>query len=224
MADEGGWGDEGAGGGYGDQAEAPASTDAADDGLRMPEPYTPQLPETDAYAPPAGLYDDEGEEEYDAEEEGEDETAGGGFASLAGTRINRDLEGHTAEGGWDEEGGYEDEAASDEALELTNEAVQEPEPEAPGTQDELLLDADRLAEADQPLQPAGGRRRRMLGGGGGEPEGDAAPAPKTGGSTLFERMANLSRAGSDATDEEDEDSEGSSSLRIPRFLGRQNNQ
>ena len=44
-----------------------------------------------------------------------------------------------------------------------------------------------------------------------EPEPDAA--------TL---LAAESQA--DATDEEDEDSEGSSSLRIPRFLGRQNNQ
>jgi cell division protein FtsZ len=37
-------------------------------------------------------------------------------------------------------------------------------------------------------------------------------------------MANLSRAGTESPDEEDEESEGSSSLRIPRFLGRQNNQ
>ena len=46
------------------------------------------------------------------------------------------------------------------------------------------------------------------------------------GSTLFERMANLSRAnaGSDDDEEEEEEGGGSSSLRIPRFLGRQNNQ
>jgi cell division protein FtsZ len=36
-------------------------------------------------------------------------------------------------------------------------------------------------------------------------------------------MANLSRAGSERDEDEEED-EGSSSLRIPRFLGRQNNQ
>jgi cell division protein FtsZ len=93
-----------------------------------------------------------------------------------------------------------------------------PEPEGP--RDELLLDADRLAEADEPVQPQGGRRRRMLGS-----EADDGPAEKArpaGGSTLFERMANLSRAGTES--DEDEDGEASSSLRIPRFLGRQNNQ
>jgi cell division protein FtsZ len=37
-------------------------------------------------------------------------------------------------------------------------------------------------------------------------------------------MANLSRAGAEPSDEEDEEGESSSSLRIPRFLGRQNNQ
>ena len=88
----------------------------------------------------------------------------------------------------------------------------------------MLLDADRLAEADEPIQPVAGRRRRMLGGGGDEAPA-AGPAPKSsGGSTLFERMANLSRAGTDSGDDEDEEDEGSSSLRIPRFLGRSNNQ
>jgi len=37
-------------------------------------------------------------------------------------------------------------------------------------------------------------------------------------------MANLSRAGTEPADDDEEESEGSSSLRIPRFLGRQNNQ
>jgi cell division protein FtsZ len=53
------------------------------------------------------------------------------------------------------------------------------------------------------------------------PQRRSAPAAApTGGSTLFERMANLSRASSD----EDEEEDGGGSLRIPRFLGRQNNQ
>ena len=46
------------------------------------------------------------------------------------------------------------------------------------------------------------------------------------GSTLFERMANLSRGANkpdDEDDDEDDDGEGGS-LNIPRFLGRQNNQ
>jgi cell division protein FtsZ len=50
---------------------------------------------------------------------------------------------------------------------------------------------------------------------------DAEPAKPAGGSTLFERMANLSR-GNRAAAEEDADEGGS--LNIPRFLGRQNNQ
>jgi cell division protein FtsZ len=53
----------------------------------------------------------------------------------------------------------------------------------------------------------------------------AKPAPRVGGgATLFERMANLSRGGRTAADDDDEDAEESSSISIPRFLGRQNNQ
>ncbi|MBX7540032.1 cell division protein FtsZ [Qipengyuania sphaerica] len=62
------------------------------------------------------------------------------------------------------------------------------------------------------------------GGGGGAPAGGGSPQ----GSTLFERMANLSRGSSSAVDDEDEDEDddegGSGGLNIPRFLGRQNNQ
>ena len=106
--------------------------------------------------------------------------------------------------------------------------------------DDLLADADKLAEDDQPIKPQlGGRRRGLLGGGGdadggaeagsdsaGGDAGSAAPAAASGGgSTLFERMANLSR-GSEKDEEEDsnEGEEEGSSLSIPRFLGRQNNQ
>jgi cell division protein FtsZ len=95
----------------------------------------------------------------------------------------------------------------------------EPAPQPRGVQDELLLDADRLAEQDSPLQSKAGRRRGLVSGGGGG-------GGSTAGSTLFERMANLSRGASPSTDEdeEDDDGEGSASLSIPRFLGRQNNQ
>ena len=52
--------------------------------------------------------------------------------------------------------------------------------------------------------------------------GGAAPSA---GSTLFERMANLSRGGAKPDeDEDDDDDAGSASLSIPRFLNRQNNQ
>ena len=46
-----------------------------------------------------------------------------------------------------------------------------------------------------------------------------------GSSTLFERMANLSRGGARADEEEaGSEPEDGSALNIPRFLGRQNNQ
>ena len=52
----------------------------------------------------------------------------------------------------------------------------------------------------------------------------SSPAPAAP-STLFERMANLSRSsGSDAPEEEDEGDDDTPALSIPRFLGRQNNQ
>jgi cell division protein FtsZ len=78
--------------------------------------------------------------------------------------------------------------------------------------------APEAAPAPAPQQPAGG------GGGGGIGGGVAAA-----GSTLFERMANLSRGAdkgqdSNVDDDDDEDDDDGSSLSIPRFLGRQNNQ
>src|SRR5690606_9140973 len=104
--------------------------------------------------------------------------------------------------------GGEPEAGEDDAFELTLEAPQPEEGPPPAEQDELLLDASRLAEADEPVQAAvGGRRRRMLGGAAeGEEAEEAAPAPAPrsapgAGSTLFERMANLSRASATSDDE-----------------------
>jgi cell division protein FtsZ len=115
----------------------------------------------------------------------------------------------------DEEWGNEGAAVEDEPLDLTAETY------APPVQDDLLGDADRLAEQDEPVQAklGGGRRRGLVSG-----EGGGGPAPSAG-STLFERMANLSRGGAKPNeDEDDEDDSGSASLSIPRFLGRQNNQ
>ena len=88
--------------------------------------------------------------------------------------------------------------------------------------DELLLDADRLAEEDEPVQGgAAPRRKGLVSGGSGGSGGTSGGA----GSTLFERMANLSRGSSSDDDEEDDDGgDGASSVSIPRFLGRQNNQ
>jgi len=85
--------------------------------------------------------------------------------------------------------------------------------------------------APDPAQ-AESRRSQILGGGGASGGsggdaggGDAAPS-SSGGSTLFERMASLSRGGGSDESEDDngEGEDGGSSLSIPRFLGRQNNQ
>ncbi|WP_372732345.1 cell division protein FtsZ [Novosphingobium sp.] len=53
----------------------------------------------------------------------------------------------------------------------------------------------------------------------GQPLEAPAAKPAAGGSTLFERMANLSRGSRD-----DDGGDDGSALNIPRFLGRQNNQ
>ena len=89
-------------------------------------------------------------------------------------------------------------------------------------QDDLLADADRLAADDRPVEARlGGSRRRPLvsGAGRGADSGGAA----TAGSTLFERMASLSRSSARADDDDDDGDDGPT-LSIPRFLGRQNNQ
>jgi cell division protein FtsZ len=97
--------------------------------------------------------------------------------------------------------------------------------------DDLLADADRLAAENNPVQP-------NVGGGGSGGGGEGGGGGPAGGSTLFERMANLSRATNTGDEEETEDPESgegeeevgeegdddSPALSIPRFLGRQNNQ
>src|SRR6478609_9250492 len=176
------------------------------------DPY--EVAEADAYsAPPLPeTYDlSEGEEEGEGEdEEGLSEPADdsqfgssdGGYASLGSMRIDRDP-ASAEDDEWDEG----EEATGEEAFELTDEAGNEPGAAPPAGQDELLLDASRLIDADEPVQAGGGRRRRMLGS-GGEGEGASGGNEGTGGarggagggggalagSTLFERMANLSRA------------------------------
>ncbi|MEO6716424.1 MAG: cell division protein FtsZ [Novosphingobium sp.] len=79
--------------------------------------------------------------------------------------------------------------------------------------DDLLGNADRLANTDEPVSSMmQGRRRGLV----SEPEG---------GSTLFERMAKLSRGSKSSADDAGDDAgDDGSSINIPRFLGRQNNQ
>jgi cell division protein FtsZ len=116
-------------------------------------------------------------------------------------------------------GGHEDEAKYAE--------IEEESAEDSLMQDELLLDASRLAEADEPVAGQGGRRARMLGGAGAAASAadGGAGGPPSGGSTLFERMANLSRQSPETDEDDDDEDDGDSgAMRIPRFLGRQNNQ
>jgi cell division protein FtsZ len=111
----------------------------------------------------------------------------------------------------------------DDALELDDGyAAYSDAPEEGPVQDDLLASADRLAAEDRPVEArlGGGRRRGLLGGEGGGAGGSGGAGA---GSTLFERMANLSRSTA-RDDDEDEDGEDSPALSIPRFLGRQNNQ
>ncbi len=95
----------------------------------------------------------------------------------------------------------------DLTLDLTS--AQEELPATPSG--ELLLGSVEPATPPAP-EPAMPRLNRT--------DDSVAPKP-AGGSTLFERMANLSR-GTKAGEDDDGDDGGS--LNIPRFLGRQNNQ
>jgi cell division protein FtsZ len=208
-------------GGYGSSADQSGSGFSLDS---TPAEVAHQAPIIDVEDEPLDL-----SEPFAPEEEGADEAIadpaddshfgqhpGDGFGSLSGM--------HDAPAG--DTPGDED----DEAFELTTEAEA-----MPPAQDELLLDAGRLAQADVDNEPAvTGRRRRFFGGGDDESEAAStppapapaptpvAPAAPAAGSTLFERMANLSRA--NTSPEEDEEEDGGSALRIPRFLGRTNNQ
>lgn len=131
----------------------------------------------------------------------------------------------------------------DDTLDLNAEYTEEAGSDI-SQQDDLLADADRLAADNKPVGTS--RRQGILGSGSGDTgnpadnEGKASASSSGGGggssaggggapsgTTLFERMANLSRSsGPEKGDDEDEDEDSGDSpaLSIPRFLGRQNNQ
>ena len=100
--------------------------------------------------------------------------------------------------------------------------------------DELLLDAASMEEADAPTPapkftpaptftpaPAPQAAAAMA---PAAPVVAKAPRVTTGGGTLFERMSSLSRGGARSEDEDSDDNDDAPPLNIPRFLGRQNNQ
>ena len=78
-------------------------------------------------------------------------------------------------------------------------------------------DAEPQSEPEPYMPPRFGRIQT------GAAETPPAPRP-AGGSTLFERMANLSRGAPSPDAEPGEAPEDGNALNIPRFLGRQNNQ
>jgi cell division protein FtsZ len=101
-------------------------------------------------------------------------------------------------------------------------ATEHPAPEPEDEPFDLTLDLSEepAAEAPRPGLPRFGGGGGTGGGGGA---GGSGAGPAAGHSTLFERMANLSRSNRTAEGEDADDEEGKS-LNIPRFLGRQNNQ
>ncbi|WP_288415483.1 cell division protein FtsZ [uncultured Novosphingobium sp.] len=122
----------------------------------------------------------------------------------------------------------EETAATPAQLQPYGDGAAAPAPAQRGTrQDELDLQAD----AAEPVSPM--RRRTFLSESApaaAAPASAAKPAaaapaqrPASTGSTLFERMSNLSR-GSRPAPSENPDDDDSGSIAIPRFLGRQNNQ
>jgi cell division protein FtsZ len=159
-------------------------------------------------------------DEY-GEEYGEGEDVDGIVDPLAGLR-GAEEDALAREPSVSDPQGPVDPYAEGELLDLGEEYAEYTDaPSDESLSDDLLTSADRLAAEDRPVEArlGGARRRALLGGDPGE-----STAPNAG-STLFERMANLSR--STARDEdEDGDGEGDDgpALSIPRFLGRQNNQ
>jgi len=107
------------------------------------------------------------------------------------------------------------ELAAKPPLDLTLDLADSQEPGPPAESGELAL----RASDEEPVPPRFGRAQP-------DPGSEGAPRSPPGsslGSTLFERMANLSRGG-DRVNLDDPDEQDGSTLNIPRFLGRQNNQ
>ncbi|MEJ6009518.1 cell division protein FtsZ [Novosphingobium aquae] len=118
-------------------------------------------------------------------------------------------------------------AAPEDAGWTSAEAADEPaEASAPSAgDDDLLGSASRLVEEDEgsPLM----RKRPLVSSSSEVDEKAPRLSSSSAGSTLFERMANLSRGGSSSDEAEEDDAKDEAdtpSISIPRFLGRQNNQ
>jgi cell division protein FtsZ len=187
----------------------PVEDDAGDEtpeeemAANIPDPFAQAEPEAEPAPVPEGF----GAGEVSADGQADD---------LSAPADETSSEGETIEAAADE-------GDAGDMFELTEEAAVEPEPASEVPQDELLLDDSSVDESGAP--PASGAAGQAPAQPGGGAEGAASGA----GSTLFERMANLSRTApvdeeEDEDEEDDGDDDGGSAMRIPRFLGRQNNQ
>lgn len=178
-------------------------------------------PQLEASAQSASEFEDEPLEltdEDSAEDEGRQ-----AVATEALGAVSQQDEGVSEDNGWTEDarlGGAR--RVRSEPLDL---GVDESGPRAEGTgQDELLLDASGPAADDHPVAPLTGRRRSRPSNGVVPAREQAVSRSPASGSTLFERMANLSRSSKPMEDPGGNEGEEGSSISIPRFLGRQNNQ
>jgi len=157
---------------------------------------------------------------FDAERAQEPEAEQAGSAPMPDANDDSAFANHEQDG-FGSSAGQDVPSEAEDTFELTQE-IEAPAAPVAATRgpDELLLDD----ETAQPVD-ASPRRTRMLRGAanedGAERERPAKPASSVG-STLFERMANMTRSNPPA--EEDQEPQAGSSMRIPRFLGRQNNQ
>jgi cell division protein FtsZ len=188
--------------------------------------FDPRGQEPEVPAEPTGMAEPAQDEEHG--------TIGGGFGGLSGASeqpAEPDEWGDTASArdGSGDGGGNPDPdtlelSLTDQAEEQQGYGAAADDEQSEGSDEDRLVDAIRRAESPDPLSPLLPKKRRALVSGG---EGGGGPTLGAG-STLFERMANLSRGGprDDANDseEEGEEEDDSSALNIPRFLGRQNNQ
>ena len=216
------------------ELDEPLELDAEDFASESPESDTlAEITPEESPAPLSGLAgftasadedDDEDAEEFDDVDDIVD--------PLAGLR-NEEEDSYfpaSAAGAADDEGEADEDWGEPLELGEAGEAIESGADEGEGSEagtDELLLDADRLAERDEPVEDPGqqaqpGRRRGLVAGGGGS--GAGSGGGDSGGTTLFERMANLSRGNASSKKDDDDDDDDGGSLNIPRFLGRQNNQ
>ena len=209
-----------------DAVEEPVDTPEEAPAVIIP-PLADPLDDDTADEPVAEVEPAIDQSEADAQADAEDEGAAEPF-DLTGMQAGDDMgeEDDDVDGIVDPLAGLRSEEDDDDTLDLSSEFVEMDEGDGLGGQDDVLADADRLSEEDQPVEArlGGGRRRGIMGSDdGGQGDGGQEPASQ-GGSTLFERMANLSRASTSEEEEDDEDGDDTPALSIPRFLGRQNNQ